>query len=66
MTPEQLAERNCKRAQDYLSSLQVEGDVAMEGEDGKLEKLDETRRKTEIERGQKLVEQYCNAPPEAE
>jgi len=36
--------------------------LALEGEDGKLEKLDEARRAEEVKHGQQMVDQYCNAP----
>jgi hypothetical protein len=64
-TPDELNQQNCQRAQDYLKSLQVEGDVAMQGPDGKLQKLDKAQREKEIEHGQNLVKQYCT-PPKAE
>lgn len=62
MTPAALQAQNCQRAQAYLKSLQVEGDVAMQGPDGTLQKLDEARRAEEIKLGQQKVDEYCNAP----
>jgi hypothetical protein len=66
MTREQLQAHNCQRAKDFLKSLQVEGPVAMEGADGKMQPLDETRRAAELKRAQELVETHCNAPKKGE